>query len=382
MIGVHTDYLHDMETKGFINRVIEFLPDEKELIERKATAMSLSRPELAVLLAYTKINLKHEILKTDIPDDPFLSQSIETAFPPSIRKKYKPNMQDHGLRRDIIATQLSNKIVNEMGITFVYRLQMETGARVEDIVRAHAIASRIYNTTKIEQLIEDLDFKISLNEQYDMLYNLRNLINLTTRWFLHHSKRLQGDLEEHVEHFSTRIKKMENLIPELMTGYTRDYLEKLSAKFVEAGIDKVTALQIAAYRAIYTSLNIVDISGQNNFDLLKTARVYFDGGHRINLVWFRDQIANDNREGHWNTLARLTLRDELDLSQRALTIAIMKTDKGSLAPKALVDQWMADNEQALERWNNLLGLLTSSTNIDYTMFFIAIRELWAVLQST
>ncbi len=145
-ISLHTSYIKELETLGIINRKVEFLPDDKELLERKSAEEGLTRPELAVLLAYTKIHIKHEILKTDLPDDPYLKGILDTAFPPAIRKKYKSAMEEHLLKRDIIATQMSNEIVNEMGITFVYRVQMETGATTEEVVRAHAIASKIFGT--------------------------------------------------------------------------------------------------------------------------------------------------------------------------------------------------------------------------------------------
>lgn len=377
-ISLHENYIKELETIGFLNRLVEFLPDEKEFIERKAAGMGLTRPELAVLLAYTKIHIKQEILKSKLPEDAFLSQILDTAFPPSIRKKYQTAMSGHRLKRDIIATQLSNQIVNEMGITFVYRLQIETGANVEEVVRAHAIASRIFQTTELEQTIKSLDFKIPMNEQYEMLFNIRNLINLSTRWFLHkdHTAR---DIENEITHYASRISILENLIPDLMAGYTKQYLESIIEKFMKAGLPTEVARRIATYRAIYTSLNIIQVATENKFDLTKTAKVYFACGERINLLWFRDQIANDAREGHWNTLARLTLRDELDISQRALTVAIMNKDKKELNALKLIDRWVSQNQRALERWDRLLAMLHSSSQVDYTMFFIAIRELLGLI---
>jgi len=377
-VNLHTNYIKELESQGILNRRVEFLPNDKELVERKTSSLGLTRPELAVLLAYTKIHIKHEILQSKLTEDPYLSNILDTAFPKSIRKKYLSTMNEHRLKRDIIATQLSNQIVNEMGITFVYRLQMETGATVEEIVRAHAVASRIYGTHELQTRIVSLDFKISMSDQYEILYNIRNLINLSTRWFLH-SNHLKGDLKTLIEHYAIHIKTLEAMIPHLMAGFTKQYLESLTEKFITAGLSKDMARQIATYRAIYTSLNIIDVASNNHFDLIKTAKVYFAGGERINLVWFRDQIANDSREGHWNTLARLTLRDELDISQRALAVAIMNTDKKEVNTTKLIEKWANNNQRALDRWDRLLSMLHSSTNIEYTMFFIAIRELISLI---
>lgn len=376
-IGLHTSYIKELESLGILKRKVEFLPDDKELLERKAATIGLTRPELAVLLAYTKIHIKQQILKSTITEDPFLDRVLETAFPPAIRKKYQQSMADHRLQKDIIATQLSNGIVNQMGITFVYRVQMETGASVEEIIRAHAIASHIFGTRELQKTVEQLDFKIAMSDQYEMLYNIRNLINLATRWFLH-STYIKKDLGETIENFSAKIKTLEDITPKLMGGLTRDYFDSLTAQFEQTGLPKATAKRIATYRAIYTSLNIIDVASKNNLDLIKTARVYFSGGEKINLLWFRDQIANDSREGHWNALARLTLRDELDIAQRTLTLAIMKNDKNTDADK-LIDQWMKKNKRLLTRWDKLLSMLHASSNIEYTMFFIAVRELMGLI---
>ena len=378
LIGLHQAYIKELEAQGILNRQIEFLPDDKKLLERKAAGLGLTRPELAILLAYTKIHVKHEILKSHLCDDPYLSQIIETAFPPSIFKKYKHALHRHRLWHNIIATQLSNHIVNSMGITFVYRLQIETGAKVDAIIRAYTVASQVFNSQKLRDLVEKLDFKIPITSQYEIFYNLRQLINLATRWFLH-GNHLQNDLQHTIKHFSSRIKIIEEFIPELMGGLTKQYLATLTEKFTALGLPQEVARRIAIYRAIYTSLNIIDVATQHKFDLIKTAKVYFAAGERINLLWFRDQIANDSRDGHWNTLARLTLRDELDFAQRALTVAIMKQDRNEKNIAKLLEKWTAHNRQALEHWDKLLALLHESSSIDYTMFFIAIKELLGLI---
>lgn len=379
-ISLHATYIRELESLGILNRKVEFLPDDKELLDRKASGEGLTRPEIAVLLAYSKIHIKHELLKSDLPEVPFLHEVLASAFPYSIHKKYQHEMNEHLLHRDITATQLSNQVINEMGILFIYRQRMETNATVAEIVRAYEVASHIFGTRELQEAIESFDFKIPMAEQYEMLYNIRNLISLATRWILH-SKYLYAELETTIEHFATRVKQLEEIIPQLMAGFTREYLEALTPKFIRAGLPEEMANRIATSRAMYTSLNIIDVATTHKYDLIKTAKVYFAAGERINLLWFRDQIANDAREGHWNMLARLTLRDELDSVQRALTIAIMRNAGKEANTDKLIERWIDHNQRALERWDRLLELLHGSTAIDYTMFFIAIRELIGLINS-
>jgi glutamate dehydrogenase len=367
-------YIKELEAIGELNRVVEFLPDEKKLLDRKAAGQGLTRPELAVLLAYTKIHIKHEILKSALPEDPYLAQTLELSFPVQLHKKYHEAMKQHRLKREIIATHVSNQVVNEMGIMFVYRLETETGSHVPDVVRAQTVASHIFRAPEIQKLIESLNFKLPLKTQYELLQHLRRLMTLTTRWFLRNN-RLQGDMATIIKHYRTHIDTLVNEVPRLMTGFTKNYLETLTQQFVQVGIPKETANRIAASRALYATLNVIEVATENNFDLLKTAEVYFNVGGHFHLVWFRDQIATDSREGHWNTLARLTLRDELDLLQRTLAIAIMQHDHEEAQTQTLIETWTQKHKHAVDRWEKILEMLHGSTSLEYSMFFIALREL-------
>lgn len=373
-IALHSAYILHMEQKGLLNREVEYLPNDKELSERKAQGLGLTRPELAILLAYTKIYVKEEILKSDLPEDPYLNQIVTSAFPTSMSQTYEAAIQSHQLKREIIATQLANRVVNQMGITFVYRMEMETGSIVAEIVRAYTIAADSFETNTLAQLIETLDFKLPMVEQFDMFRFLRKLLNLSTRWFLnsnYHTK----DLKKSIVHFNQNIKQLKELIPELMSGMTKQYLDSLREKFAFHNLPKSIAEKIGAYRAIYTVLNIIEVAHANKLNLEKTAKIYFAIGERMKLVWFRDELSNDTREDYWCALTRLTLRDELDILQRALTLSVAKVDQAESDIKKLIEKWANKNPRIVSRWDEFLEQLHRSSTVEYSMFFIAIHEL-------
>lgn len=372
--GLYHSYLKDLETTTAIDRSVEFLPDDKIILERKAANIGFTSPELAVLLAYSKISTKHEILKSNVPEIPFLCDYIKNAFPKILDNLFPHELYQHPLHREIIATQLSNQMINDMGITFVYRVGIETGASVADIIRAYVVASKIFNSIELQELIDSLETKISAKIQYELLHYVRNLINLATRWFLR-GNRLQGDLAKTIAHYSKHVRQLEVILPNLMSGSTRAYLEALIQGFSEIGIAEKIGRRIAITRAIYTALNIIEVATLHHFDLIKTAKVYFEVGARFNLVWFRDKIGADVREGHWNTLTRITLRDELDILQRLLTVVIIKFNKKETNAKRLIDSWAVAHSPAIERWEKIMYKFLDEPNLEYSMFFIAIREL-------
>lgn len=373
LAGLYQIYLKELELSGIVNRVVEYLPDERQLADRKSAGLGLTSPELAILLAYTKIHIKNEILKSDVSEDPFLKKILANAFPTQLNKLYSQSLLEHPLRREIIATQLSNSIVNDMGITFVYRMQAETGATVGEIIRAQFVAATVFDIHQIQKSIDSLGFKFPASSQYELLHHLRTLTNLATRWFLS-GNRLQGDLAKIISHYSKQIRSLEQVVPLLMVGVTKTYLTNTIEHFTQAGYSKDIGVRVAVARAMYTSLNIIEVATQNHFDLMLAASVYFHVGSHFNLVWFRDQIASDNREGHWNNMARLTLRDELDILQKQLTVAIIHHNKKEKDADKLINAWAAKNHRALERWTKILELLHSASSIDYSMFFIALRQ--------
>ena len=371
--GLYQNYIHELEVEGELDRGVEFLPDDKTILERKAAGLGITRPEIALLLAYTKIYVEKEILKSDLPENPYFKKLIENAFPDVLKKPYLEYMQKHKLHREIIATQLSNQVVNEMGVTFVHREQSETGATVPEVICAYTVASQIFETEKLSTVIESFSFKVPAKLRYDLLHHIRHLLNLSTRWFLR-SHYLKKDIAETIKHFIVPVRKLEPMVADLMSGMTKAYLNSLIEHFTLSGIPKDTAARIAGYRAIYILLNVVEVATEHNFDLIKTARMYFHVGAKFNFVWFRDHIANDLREGHWNNLARLTLRDELDVLQKYLTVIIMQSTQQESHVADMIDRWMGKHPRAVERWEKMLQLLHGSPSIDYSMFFIALRE--------
>lgn len=373
-ITIQTNYIRELEATGKLNRLVEFLPDEKKLMERKSVGLGLTSPELSVLLAYTKITIKNELLESDIPDQKYVDPIIATAFPASLVKMFPEAIKNHRLRREIAATQLSNRVVNEMGISFVYNLQVETGASVPEIIQAYLTASSVFQGMKIQAVIEDLDFILPYKMEYELLNYARQLIYLSTRWFLRNYHLNETNIPKIIDHYYTCVQQIADIIPSLMGGTSKTFYESLSQRFAEAGISKEKARMIAGIRALYTCLNIVQVDTGNGLHLKKTAEMYFKVGEKFNLLWFREAIAKETTEGFWENLARLTLRDELDTLQKTLTTVILPFEKKKGIEEA-IQEWSEHHKHSLERWHKILEKIYQSPSVDHSMLFIALKEL-------
>ena len=144
MFDVHERFLRFLETRRNMNRELEALPSDEEIGERKREHGGLTRPELAVLLAYSKIDLYDALLDSDVPEDPYLSAELERYFPPPIPERFGEQMRAHRLGRQIVATQVVNNVLHGGGTTFAFRLHEETGAPASQIARAYACAREIF----------------------------------------------------------------------------------------------------------------------------------------------------------------------------------------------------------------------------------------------
>ena len=140
MAGVHEDWMERWRAAGCLDRELEFLPSTEAMEIRRSNHKGLTSPELAVLLAYTKIVLEDEILASDLPDDPYLEGRLINYFPSAMRERYADQMRTHRLHREIIATVVLNQFVNESGNTCFHRLSNETGAGAPDVIRAQIAA--------------------------------------------------------------------------------------------------------------------------------------------------------------------------------------------------------------------------------------------------
>lgn len=372
--SIYKNYIAELERINLLNRKIEFLPDEKAILDRATAREALTRPELAVLLAYTKIYLKSKLLESAILEEPFFSQMITEAFPKEVNERYRENEQKHSLVREIKATQLSNRVVDDMGIVFIYSLEVERGATAPEIVRAYAAASAIFGAHEMQRRIEALDGMIPLTSQYELLYYVRHLVNISARWFLLEN-RLKGDLNQIIEKYSARVKQLRDLIMTLMTGLTQTSLKELQSKFSEAGLPASLANEIGFMRVAYTTLNIIEGSTVNHLDLDRTAKMYFAVGEHFNLVWFRDRLVEKTQEVSWESLSRLCLRDELDYLQKKITTTLLKDSDPDQAVEEVIVKWKIKHARELTAWENMFKMLHESPSIDNAMYFVSLRKL-------
>lgn len=378
---LHSRYINELERIGKLDRVLEFLPDEKTLMERKLVGKGLSTPGISVLFCYSKIILKESILASEVPEDPYLKQLLIGSFPEPLQKRYSKQMQNHPLKREIIATKLSNIIVNEMGFTFVYRLQDETGATISSIVRAYMIARSILNMDSIWQQIEALNNKVDASTQNEMMMLYVRLLRRITRWFVR-SQRTRLDISKAVKLYAPGVQALKDAMPAVLCEGIRTQYEDTFNHYEQMGVSKKLAHELTITAGLFASMDIIHVANQLNVEIDNVAEAYFGIGEFLHLAWVRTQVIIHPTENHWEALSREALRDDLDFQQRQLTASILQCEGENKDFVTCFKIWSQRHAVLIDRWNHVLSNLRSSGAVNYTMFYVAIRELLDLTQTT
>lgn len=371
-------YMNELDKNGRLNRSLEYLPDDKTLMERKATNKPLTHPEIAILLAYCKMYLKQDILASDLPEDPHFIKYLLSSFPKALREHYLPEMKKHSLRREIIATQLCKSITDRMGINFVDRLQRETGASIPNIIRAFAIAENIFRMEDLWHQIMELDYKVDITVQYKMMLQIYYLIRRATRWFLRNRKQ-QIDIQKIVDTFSPPIAELSEHLGELLDGPENDALFLSISYLTEKGVPEELAKKVAASNVLFTALDIAEGARRYDLPLFDVAKSYYLLGNRLELNWLRELMNTYSVETQWDELARAGFRDDLDRVQRKLCERVLNIKAREVANKSIEERiniWFNRHQFLLERWQKLIADMRITEPTSFVAYSVVLRELF------
>jgi glutamate dehydrogenase len=353
-------FIKHLEKAGRLSRELESLPNDEEFEERRAAGLGLTSPERAVLLAYSKITLNEALVESDAPDDPFISTALERYFPEPLRVRFKSEIAAHPLRREIIATHVTNSMINRVGSTFVHRMQEETGAAPPDVVRAYLVTREVLGMVQLWRAIEGLDTKVEQSVQNAMVIEAGRLIVRATLWFLRHRGHL-ADLSRTIEHFGGGAQRVARLFPDVLPAPERALFDAAAARFLKDGVPSAMATTVAGLDALFNALDIVEVADERSRDIESVARLHFALAGELDFPWLRAAIGRLSTETHWAALAKASLRDDLATMLRALTADALKNEKRNAA--------------LYERFRQVLTELRSVDAPDLAMLSVALREL-------
>lgn len=349
-------FMRALERQDLLDRQIEFLPSEEDLSERLSAEQGLTRPELAVLMAYAKMALFDRLMDSDVPDDSWLRTELHKYFPSQIREQFPEAIDGHRLKREIVATAVANDVINRAGISYVTRVAEETGATVDQIVRAYVIAREVLALTGIWDEIDALDNSVPAEAQTEMLLEAKELLHRKARWFLTHLP-VPLDLTKTIDDFAVGAQSIladpEKALTDseiVLFGYRRCNLEK-------AGIPTELASQVAAFGPMASACDIVLVASQTGRESGDVARAYFAVGEQIGLDELRAASAQIVCDNHWDRLAVRSIVDDLYDLQRDYTASVLSN---GMEGCDAVDAWVKEHASGVSRAEALLSEVKAS----------------------
>lgn len=375
LLDAQIRFIQFLEKAGRLNRAIEYLPTDEDLAERRAAGQGLTSPERAVLLAYCKIWLYDELLASPLPDDPWVATALHRYFPTALQDRFAGYMGRHPLKREIIATHVTNSMINRVGSTFVHRLVETTGARPFEVVRAYLMSREIFGMVPLWLAIEALDNQVPDEVQSRMLIDTSLQLERGTKWFLR-SRRLADDMDATIEHFTPNVKALSARLPQLLDPDEHTRVEAAIARYVERGVPRELAGQVVTFGTLYATLDIAEVAGSARWPVELVAAIYFDLANRLGMPWLREKIAALPGDQHWQMLAKDAMLDDLSGLQRSITGTVLQGGDGEAeSPTELVEAWRTRNARTLERAAQLVTELRAAPAPDASMLSVALREM-------
>ena len=367
-------FIHGLERDGALNRELEFIPSDDEISERIVTGQGLTRPELSVLIAYGKMVLKESFNIEAITNNPYYEKHLLNAFPPVLRDKYRAQMQEHPLRSEIIATKLTNEMVNDMGLNFVFRLTEETGASNAEIAHAYSIVKGVFDMAALWEEVQDLDNTIDANVQLQLLDDMRRSLRRAARWYLRHGDNL-ADIDTAISKYRAPFATINKNLGKYLVPSELAEVEKRTQQLVSQNVPEQCAYRVASLSNMFSSMDLVQIAESEKRPVDVVARLYYQLGSQFELHWFLEQINQQNVSNHWQALARASYREELDWQQRALTTVLLNSAPSSKDADQILSTWVEENKVKLDRWYHMMTEFKTSDNHEFAKFSVALREL-------
>jgi len=344
-LGFQQRLMQQLETRHLLDRAVEFLPDDVAIAERSRAGQPLTRPELAVLMASAKLSLYSDLLASAVPDDPYLGRELGRYFPKMLSERFADAVAQHRLRREIIATQLSNSMINRGGPTLVVRIGDQTGASPAGIAAAFAAVRDSFGMTQLNSDIDALDAKIPGALQLELYAAVQDLLLDRVVWFCRHVD-LSAGLADVVAHYRAGIDQVAAALDRVTAGEAAEQRARRLAELQAAGVPSDLARRLAGLPALAAAADVVLVADRTGKPVADVVETYFAAGAYFRL----DRILRAARgivvTDYFDRLALDRTFDSIAEAERRLA-AEMLAD--GVAGAGAVAAWVAPRSSEVER---------------------------------
>ncbi|NKB77288.1 MAG: NAD-glutamate dehydrogenase [Gammaproteobacteria bacterium] len=367
----HSRIITILEEKGQLNRSLEYLPDNQTLQERREAGTSLTRPELAVLLSYSKMDLYQSLLDSDLPESHYLAPEIVRYFPVLLGEKYPQLIQVHRLKKEIISTQIANELVGSMGPSFHLRLSELTGDSAEKITRSYIAARDILATEPLRLSIQSLDNKVEAKLQSKCLHQMSQVTEASIVWILRNTPE-QFDLQQLVDRFDSSSKALSTKIENSTSPVIIQKHESLSNRWHQQGLPKPLAKRFATFTLLNRGLDITDIAIRTDTSIEAILDIYFQLSELLGFHWLQETIESLSAKNVWHERAQFSLGIDLRTAHTDIVINVLKTDESA---SSALRKWRSNYHEEVIAIRDMAENMKEEGQPDFAMLSVVVSEL-------
>ncbi|MBL8659824.1 MAG: NAD-glutamate dehydrogenase [Rhodospirillales bacterium] len=364
--------MRTLERQGHLNRAVESLPDDEALAERSAARQGLARPEIAVLFSHCKIWLYEQLIASNLPDDRHLAEDVVRYFPTPIQGRFKDRIANHRLRREIVASSITNSLINRVGGTFVTEIFEKTGMPVVDITRAYIVARDVFSVRSVWEQIEALDNLVPASVQVTLHRDVQRLVERATLWFLRNGGS-PIDITVNIAAFDTPIAGLSERIESVLPEDVNSRILHRARRYQDDGVPEDVARRVAYLIVMPSACDIVRIAAARGVPAEEVAVLYFTLGEVLGFGWLRYQAEKLPVTSYWQRLAVAAVIEELYGHQRDITTRIH--DNGAGTGYEAIEAWSRAHGPVVDRSRALIAELTAAPKVDLSMLTVASRQL-------
>ncbi len=377
MLPVHQRVIHWLEDRGDLVRALEDLPDDADLEARRAQGRGLTQPELAVVVAYSKLALKADLAGSTLADDPWFSSTLAEYFPTPVRERFPEAMETHPLRANLIINEVANSMVDRGGMTFAYRAMEETGADFEAIARAFTASREIFRIAEYSDAVRALDCHVAAHVQSELYMLFRRVLDRAVRHFLIYRPGL--DLTGTIEKLTPLMTRLLEGMPGLLVGAELEQYDANRQAYREAGVGEELADWGAGLLPLVRMLDVIHVADRDQLDPHDVARLYFRAADMVGFTSLMSKVRGLSQADRWDSLARSSLREDLYAVLTDLVGVIVEQHGSADLPNVDLDAWFAAGGEVGQRALDSLQGALAVDEPDLAVLSVAVRKLRTVV---
>jgi glutamate dehydrogenase len=374
-VGMFQNLMQTLEKEKLLDRKVEFIPNDEELQSMSSAGQMITRPTLSVLMSYSKMSIYNELKDSAIPDDPGSDLLLLNYFPPMMRERFKEEILNHPLKKEIIITSLANKVINELGSPLISHIRSELGAKLCDIIRAYVVVSQIFDIDSFWKEADSLSGKIPIETQIDIVSELIRVLRRGISWFINHSDNAI-EIANALDAYGASVKELCPRLGDFLLGPSKEKLESKVAEYRENNVPAKFAESVAILESGISALDILRVSNKNGVDKERVGSLYFKVADYFQIDWMRRAAEKHITGSYWNRMSIQSLKDDLYDKQLRILSKVLQEN-----PEATnLDSWAESNEKDVSTYMYFINKIKQTSTVELNMLIIANKQFEMMLR--